>query len=613
MKCSKCGAELTEDTKFCSYCGKKIEGEMSTSIDEIGSSEPVWEETTNQTNFLPKTEKKSSNNKMNGNTIANKIKDKCISLWNKLSLYEKITAVALVIFVLMCFVAFLTGKILAGIIAIVSIILTVISLLMKKQIIKISKSWLHIVALLLAVFLIVPYIWSFKIDYGDAKYFKWSDIILGDVVPKPHNQFGEIINNSESYLSVYIYKTNKTKFDAYVSSCKEKGFTIDAEESERSFCAYDSSGYELSLYFDESDNKMSISVNVPEKYEKIEWSNSDMAKLIPIPKSNVGKIERDDATGFSVYVGETSIEDYREYVKLCSDKGFTFDESKSEKTFSAKNSEGYKLIVEYINNNRIHITIEEPEYQINLKIKCVENLIFSKYDVEVYVDDSYKGTIEHGTEEAFAIELKKGTHTIKFINEEDNSVDGKVKIDVSQDETFKFKISCTSSQIKVKKISEDDEKDDSVKSTESKTQVESDEDETDEVSDDENVKKENLTVDNCPELAAILANKAEIDDSYSAFASKYAGQAIEFDGRIDYCARHGDFKTRFDYLVSAGDYDPDHQIGPVFKFEDVAYYDLNTNLDTVSVGLNVHIIAEVKFFDSNSGLFFLEPISITRR
>lgn len=25
MKCSKCGAELSEDTKFCSYCGHKID------------------------------------------------------------------------------------------------------------------------------------------------------------------------------------------------------------------------------------------------------------------------------------------------------------------------------------------------------------------------------------------------------------------------------------------------------------------------------------------------------------------------------------------------------------------------------------------------------------
>ena len=65
--------------------------------------------------------------------------------------------------------------------------------------------------------------------------------------------------------------------------------------------------------------------------------------------------------------------------------------------------------------------------------------------------------------------------------------------------------------------------------------------------------------------------------------------------------------------MSAGDYDPDHQIGPSFKFEDVNHYDLNTDLDTVSVGLNVRIVAEVVSFDSNTGLFYLEPVSVTGR
>lgn len=123
----------------------------------------------------------------------------------------------------------------------------------------------------------------------------------------------------------------------------------------------------------------------------------------------------------------------------------------------------------------------------------------------------------------------------------------------------------------------------------------------------------NLTIDNCPELASMLSNKAEIDDTYSSFATKYYGRIIEFDGRIDYCANHDTYNTRFDYLVSAGDYDPDRQIGPSFKFEDVNYYDLNTDLDSVSVGQNVHIVAKVKSFDSNNGLFYLEPVSVTGR
>ena len=60
-------------------------------------------------------------------------------------------------------------------------------------------------------------------------------------------------------------------------------------------------------------------------------------------------------------------------------------------------------------------------------------------------------------------------------------------------------------------------------------------------------------------------------------------------------------------------YDPNHQIGPAFQFKNVSYYDLHTNLDRVSVGLNVHIVAVVKSFDRTRGLFYLDPVSVIKR
>ena len=51
-------------------------------------------------------------------------------------------------------------------------------------------------------------------------------------------------------------------------------------------------------------------------------------------------------------------------------------------------------------------------------------------------------------------------------------------------------------------------------------------------------------------------------------------------------------------------------VGPYFKFQNVNYSDLNTDLDSVTVGLNVHITAEVEKYDSVSGLFYLKPISV---
>ena len=105
------------------------------------------------------------------------------------------------------------------------------------------------------------------------------------------------------------------------------------------------------------------------------------------------------------------------------------------------------------------------------------------------------------------------------------------------------------------------------------------------------------------------SNKAEIDESYSEFASKYKERVIEFDGQIADCTHHENYNTRFDYLITAID-DSNHQVGPYFKFQNVNYSDLNTDLDSVTVGLNVHITAEVEKYDSVSGLFYLKPISV---
>ena len=89
---------------------------------------------------------------------------------------------------------------------------------------------------------------------------------------------------------------------------------------------------------------------------------------------------------------------------------------------------------------------------VSLEIECVENLLFSKYDVDVYVDDSMQGTISHGTTETYNLNLTKGVYEIKFVSAEDDEVIGGVSIDIYQDESLKYKISCTSSQINVETI-----------------------------------------------------------------------------------------------------------------------------------------------------------------
>lgn len=256
----------------------------------------------------------------------------------------------------------------------------------------------------------------------------------------------------------------------------------------------------------------------------------------------------------------------------------------------------------------VQITTEAKKYNVDINVHCAENLLFSKYDVRVYLDYDELGIIEHGTDKEFSVSLEEGIYEIEFEDEENSSVDGIVEFEVDGDISLTYNITCEGNQIKVEPVDQNSQSEDDDSVTEEEQQSEA---EPEEISED--ISEDNLTIDNCPELAQMLENKADYDESYADFASTNYGKNIEFDGRIDYCANYGDYETRYDYLVSAGDYAPDSQRGPSFKFENVNWYDLNTDLDTVSVGLNVHIVAKVDHYDENSGLFYLIPVSVTGR
>lgn len=126
---------------------------------------------------------------------------------------------------------------------------------------------------------------------------------------------------------------------------------------------------------------------------------------------------------------------------------------KDDKHYTAKNAESYKLTVNYEGNNIVYISITEPEFKINIEVECVENWVFSKYDVDVSIDDMFEGTITHGDTETFETVLKRGNHTISFESADDDTLDGNVEMNVSKDETIKLKISCSSSGVDVEVVS----------------------------------------------------------------------------------------------------------------------------------------------------------------
>ena len=126
-----------------------------------------------------------------------------------------------------------------------------------------------------------------------------------------------------------------------------------------------------------------------------------------------------------------------------------------------------------------------------------------------------------------------------------------------------------------------------------------------------------VTVKNNADLAPLLAGTAD-GPVVEKFAAEYEGQLIEFDGNISAMANHDDYKTRYNLLITAGDYSETNADGPNFQFRNINITSdlglIGSNVpDTIGIGDNFHFVARVGKFDPNSTLFFLEPVTTEYR
>jgi len=190
---------------------------------------------------------------------------------------------------------------------------------------------------------------------------KWDEYKLSSVLPEPPSTLGEVNFNTDSSFWVDVLKISQKKYDEYINSCKEHGFNIDSDTSNMSFSAYNEDGYELRLIYYESDKELSIHLEAPMEMKEIQWPNSEISALLPVPESNIGNISWEYSSGFAIYIGNTSKEKYNEYVNKCIENGFKVDYAKGDTYYRAYNPDGYYLSLSYEGFNIVYITIDEPD------------------------------------------------------------------------------------------------------------------------------------------------------------------------------------------------------------------------------------------------------------
>ena len=224
----------------------------------------------------------------------------------------------------------------------------------KKKKKPIYKRWWFYVIVVIAAIAVIS-----SISGNKSEKIKWDDIILSEQLPEPPKKNGKINDNTAEALSVEIYKISDKQFNNYVEACKAKGFTVDSESDySSSYVAYNAAGYKLSLGYYGSRDQMEIELEKPIEMSAITWPTSKAGKQLPAPKSTTGKFSYENDDGFSVYIGNTSKDDYNNYVKACSDKGFTVNYNKGDSFYNADNSAGWHVSIKYEGNNIMSIDID---------------------------------------------------------------------------------------------------------------------------------------------------------------------------------------------------------------------------------------------------------------
>ncbi len=390
VKCTNCGGNINvdslEDTVVCKYCDATLSvSELLSESDNIRSQ---------KINARMQRDielgKQATESERMKHEISRENQQRHIEMIEKFkkSKFSKIVIVFAIISLIAAINSFANVEILAGLVAIVQAGLYIVSWLMGMQFIKEKRYSYHILPTIAALILIVPYSLLSNMSTDTTESFEWTDMELHQILPEPDSSKGELHTNSNNELWIDVVGLSESEYNDYIDACIDAGFSIDAEEIGSSYDAYNNEGYKLGLSYYSSNEEMSIMLESPAEMSEIVWPTSDIAKLIPVPKSSKGDVYFDNADGFAIYLGETPIADYNEYVQLCSEMGFSVDYDKGDHHYYAYDESGHYLSLKYEGNNIMFVKLEAPDESEPVKSEPPTNSDTPESDEPLAIDES---------------------------------------------------------------------------------------------------------------------------------------------------------------------------------------------------------------------------------
>ncbi len=286
-----------------------------------------------------------------------------------------------------------------------------------------------------------------KEEVVETKPLTWNGLKFAKELPELKAKKIMVAANEENYLLANFEGVTLEGFNDYIAQCETKGFNVEPKKEEFTYQAYCAKGLELYMIY--GNDSICLELKKVREFKDLTWPTEGLATLLPQCSATKGKIKTNTKKEFAVNVGGFSKDALSKYMDACVAKGFDQNVNRTEDLFEASNKKGYKVQLKYEGFSQVYIYIEAPIYKITLDCTCVENWIFSIYDLKIYVEGNLVGTLDHGHKEKYDISLVRGTYEIRIEKSDDSEIYETVEFNAVKDDTIKLKVNCHSSYIDV--------------------------------------------------------------------------------------------------------------------------------------------------------------------
>ena len=279
MYCPECGCSFPKGVEYCTYCGRKL----IDVVEEKADPEEVPEE--KKAVVTPPEVEFSDDRDKNAKimvSLMGKAGRKCRDFWDLLTLFNKVMTVLTLLCAVLGLTAFLFDKVLAGVLAILSVVLLIAAWLLHSQILKHPNLHLYKILMAAALVLLIPYFFSWKIGAApeevhpqemvapEEAQLSWPAHPMARLLPQPEGGTSSVLLDAPHTFSAAVTGISREGFESYCGMCIAAGFLETTAEHPDFLAVRNGSGYDLALHYSE-DGRMVVTLRAPIRTVELEF------------------------------------------------------------------------------------------------------------------------------------------------------------------------------------------------------------------------------------------------------------------------------------------------------------------------------------------------------